>query len=34
MEQYLKRNKLAPLKNNGGCNAHPQICNAYNFCLS
>ena len=35
MEQYLKKNKMAPIKNhNGGYYVHAQTSNAYNFCLS
>ena len=35
MEQYLKGNNMAQIKNqNGGCYAHAQTSNACNFCLS
>ena len=35
MEQYLKGNNMAQIKNqNGGCYAHAQTSNACNFSLS
>ena len=35
MAQYLKDNNMAQIKiHNGGCYAHAQTSNAYNFCLS
>ena len=36
MRQYLKGNNMGKIKihNGGGCYAHAQTSNAYNFCLS
>ena len=35
MGQYLKGNSMAQIKiYNGGCYAHAQTSNAYNFCLN